>query len=423
MAVRPVENRPAAGKAVTHAGSGRPEALLRAGIRQYRMADFDLAASTFRQLVHMEPGNVQAWHGLGLACAACGLVDEALQALRSAVTLDPLSWRSWLSIAELCPAEKERSTSISSAIHALEQLGKAGGDGAVRARLASLLTSAGRHSEAVAWLELLPAASPGDCAIHLQLARARYRSGDFQKAFHHHCCALQASIPGSAAAAPRLQFDPRSAIDALKDIVAILEAAGEQPFLAAGTLLGFMRAGAPLAGDRDVDIGVLCKNGRRPDIASIIRAHPRLQLGLEARPGDRYFALRPGTIAIDIFLYESDGKCALSGFSDLAGDIQWRHTAFSVCERLIGGTSWRTPSNPDRYLYETYGPGWTSPDGAFSSSVSSPALYGTAPYARACYAAARALQAVWAGDTARADALERQSPFPFTRLGMGGSEM
>ena len=53
---------------------------------------------------------------------------------------------------------------------------------------------------------------------------------------------------------------PARALATLVKLVSIFEGGGLQPFLAAGTLLGFIRQGGPLAHDRDIDIGLMRAN-------------------------------------------------------------------------------------------------------------------------------------------------------------------
>lgn len=128
----------------------------------------------------------------------------------------------------------------------------------------------------------------------------------------------------------------------------LLNAAGLTGFLTGGTLLGFVRNGAPLPHDRDADIGILCDRYARPDITAILRAHPSIQLARSARAGDRYVGLTLGTVAVDLFLYEAEGPYRLCGFSDHPGEIQWRFSGFGVSRKIWQGASWNIPDNPDK---------------------------------------------------------------------------
>ena len=174
---------------------------------------------------------------------------------------------------------------------------------------------------------------------------------------------------------------------ALLKLCSLLETGGFRPFLVAGTLLGLVRSGSLLAHDRDIDIGL----------------H-------SARPGDRYVGLTVNGIAADIFVFDQTPSGMVCGFSNLPGDIQWRHTPFQLHNTRLARGMFCIPTPTETYLSECYGPGWRKPDPDFASAISSPALHNTSPYAIAYLALARARTCLLAGNATKAAALLQQLP-------------
>ncbi|WP_158085626.1 tetratricopeptide repeat protein [Henriciella aquimarina] len=369
------------------------------------------ACSAFDRLTRLAPGMSEAWHGLGLARHAKGNHAGALLAFRHSVRVAPTSWRSWQSIADITPSEAERRAAIRQACQSLKDA--AGRDPHKIMSYVNALRDAHDFSRMAAFIEANWTRFPSRAQAYERHAHALYNMGHYSDAFVQMKEALKATTEGpSQRVVNSSRFTPSAATDALQAVYNILTGAGLVCFPAAGTLLGLVRTGAPLAHDRDIDIGVLQQDGRRPDIAGLIRRHPALILERRARPGDRYFALNYQGIAVDIFLYTPIGEHVVCGFSDRRGDIAWRYARFGLCKARFGRFAWPVPENAEHYLAQTYGPGWSEPDPGFASVVSAPALYPTNPYARAFYAAGRARRSLLAGDADRARALAARSPLP-----------
>tara|TARA_R110001606_G_scaffold99949_1_gene220150 strand:+ start:4769 stop:5848 length:1080 start_codon:yes stop_codon:yes gene_type:complete len=333
------------------------------------------------------------------------------------VSYHPDAAESWASIADITPHEDERINALQYRADALLRWCD-GIDARPRdhADCARALLDAKRASEAIVFISDKAANFHDRAAAHDWLASALYESGAYREALRQKRAALAAGQPPSPARPSG--FNPDAAVRALRGIIQILAAAGIMAFPAAGTLLGICRDGAPLGHDRDVDIGVLGDLQGGPDLARIIRQHPDLLLNPRSRPGDRYFALTFKTIAVDIFLYEPGDGGLHCGLGRRAGDVAWRFTAFGLKDVSYHGQVWTVPDNPERYLAETYGPDWRTPDTGFASVLSSPALFAVNPYVRAYYALSRAHGCLLSGDTAKARALLRQSPVPVDLPGL-----
>ncbi|MGB3626061.1 MAG: hypothetical protein WA989_09540, partial [Henriciella sp.] len=278
------------------------------------------AGRIFSTLLNKRPGEPRFVHGLGLSLALSGKPEKALHAFRKTTSCDPSYWKAWQSIAEISPSEDERIGALSSLRDALAHAAsKRDAPHPVTLRFANLLIDRGEYETALLVLSGLIRKTEVAPSAQILMARAHYRRTEFEIAFRYYCKAYHAATPALSAAPDGYGFDTRRAAVAAQDMIQLLETAGTRPFLAAGTLLGFVRSGAPLTHDRDVDIGVLCDGSARPDIAGIIRRQPCLRLGFDARPGDRYFSTSYQGIGIDIFLYEAAAGHLLSGFSDLHG--------------------------------------------------------------------------------------------------------
>lgn len=379
--------------------------------RWLRTGAADRALDAFNELLSRSPSDARSLHGRGLALHALGQTEEALRAFRAASIADPKAWAPVASIADITPDETERTCALNRHADILVCRctdASAGAD--LFNRAAGALADAHRHVDLALFAQRYKARFKDAARAYDWRARASYELGEFSEALAWKRAALRLTQVERASVPPPLAFEPETALHALIDLSAVLEQAGLAFFLAAGTALGMIRSGGPLSHDRDIDIGVFREHAAGPDIAAILRTHPRLMLARGARPGDRYFALRHKGIAFDIFVHDKAGAGITCGFSDRPGDIQWRFSRFSLRPCTSAGRTWLLPHPIDRYLAESYGPDWRVPDKGFASAISSPSLCGVDIRVRAFYAAARARAALLAGNISKARALVRQSP-------------
>lgn len=394
--------------------------VLSLGAAWLRVGQAHKALDCFDKALLIDRADLQAQHGRALALEALGEREDALAALRAVTSASRDAWASWQSIGDITPREDERIHALDQAADALVRLCDRGQPAArLYPACAAALLDAHRGQAAIAFIAGNASRFTDAATVHDGLARAHYEMGDFREAFRHKQCAVSQGRRPRPHCLPA-RFSPDAAAGALSAMGEILNAAGVSFFLAAGTLLGFYRSGEPLAHDRDVDIGILASQEEAPDVAAIIRDHPGLALTRRARPSDRYFALTVKGIGIDIFLYEPGGGALHCGLGRLAGDVAWRFTPFGLKTAAFKGATWTVPDNCERYLGETYGPGWQTPDKGFASAVSSPALFDVDPCTRAYYALSRADKALRQGDSEKASALLRQSPVAIALTCPGG---
>ncbi|MBA4339622.1 MAG: hypothetical protein C0421_12320 [Hyphomonas sp.] len=368
------------------------------------------ALAEFETLLDQAPAHDGAAYGRGLALVALGERRAALSVFRHLTKPGPVASRAWASIADITPHEADRQQALHAAADMLTRHCEISGAVEDRRAAAEALLAARRPQEAGALLMSCRGPVSGAPMPDRLLARAWYHQGCFEAAFIEASRLLASTCADPAVSNPRPAFLPEKAVSVLVEILEVLAEAGVTAFLAAGTLLGFRRSHGPLAHDRDIDIGVIRNPDGGPDIAAILRTHDSILLPRITRPGDRYFGLQHRGVGVDIFLHDTAGQHLTCGFSDTNGDIQWRFTGFAIDHAVLGGRRWPVPGMPERYLAETYGPGWLVPDREFASAVSSPALYRTDAHARGYYAALRARAALIDGDIDKAGAVIRQSP-------------
>jgi hypothetical protein len=155
-------------------------------------------------------------------------------------------------------------------------------------------------------------------------------------------------------------------LDALRDAVRVLDEAKIPHFAAAGTALGIVREGRPLAHDLDIDIGIFdeyfdagkIRNAFAKDAAFVLDTpHPKNpKIGVTHRGG----------VSVDIFRYYSEGdKIYHNGVF-----VRWWNTPFSTERVDVHGFQVAIPVPKDRYLVENYGENWAIPDKTFDAFVS-----------------------------------------------------
>lgn len=374
-----------------------------------RSGDEDAAQASFDRILRISPENAEAHYGRGLVSVKRGETTNARLAFRAAAENSKTPWKYWGALADIKTNAKERREAIHKIAKTLAKHCRVHHAApTLYADCVSALIDDHRPGEAAAFVKECWSKFESETIAHDKLAGAYYRAGHFEHAFTHKLRALWRTEPGTRPACP--VFSPSNALAALRAFGDYLSRRDLPYFLAAGTLLGVLREGAPLAHDRDVDIGIVADKWTRYRVFEALRHHPGMLLRREATEYDRYFALKIDGIGIDIFLHDPVGKHLVCGFSRTAGDIQWRFSAFGRKHIQVGEDRWPIPDAPERYLTESYGAGWQIPDKGFASVIGSPALHDVHPHARAFYAAARARNALLNGDIEKAEALVRQSP-------------
>jgi SAM-dependent methyltransferase len=161
-------------------------------------------------------------------------------------------------------------------------------------------------------------------------------------------------------------------LDAVEDILRLLNESGVAAFPAYGTLLGAVRDGAVIGHDSDADLGYLSRFSSPVDV---MRESFRLQRVLE-RAGHRTVRYSGGAIkvevaekdglvrGVDVFAgFLHDGHLALMGELYVPFEREWLLPLGTI---ELEGRTLTVPAEPERLLEATYGPSWRVPDPAFS---------------------------------------------------------
>ena len=181
-------------------------------------------------------------------------------------------------------------------------------------------------------------------------------------------------------------MDTGLARTALLDLKVLLDKHSIPFFLCFGTLLGCVREGDFLPGDKDVDVGVF---------DDIPRDRLRSILGGSQSHADRVLTtVHRNGVTIDIFVHTRAGGHVDVGTEHPVDPIRWRFSAFNLTPREFVGASFLAPDNARRYLSEMYGPSWESPDPHFDGLIHSPAIQPGSERLSLCYACNRLLTAL-----------------------------
>lgn len=147
----------------------------------------------------------------------------------------------------------------------------------------------------------------------------------------------------------------------LIDFKEVLEGIDVPFFLMAGTVLGYIRDGQLLEGDKDVDVGVFEKDYDKARIEAALRASAKFQIKRVDDHADRIRAVHRNGVWIDVFPYFSEGHRTWH-----AGTVaRWWHEPFDLKPYEVAGTEFRIPADTDAYLEWNYGPDWRIPYSLF----------------------------------------------------------
>ncbi|MCY2927253.1 MAG: SLBB domain-containing protein [Planctomycetota bacterium] len=165
--VRRLTARPAEG-AKTSARK-EAESLAAEGWRLWGLRKLPEAEGTFRAAVEKDPGNANAWNGLGWAQMNQGKPLEAGESFRKATTIDPRLAGAWNGLGWIAKAQGRSDEAIE---HWQKAVGAQPTATAALAGLAGAYAERGQHDQAAAACRQWLAAEPGNAEAKAALARA-----------------------------------------------------------------------------------------------------------------------------------------------------------------------------------------------------------------------------------------------------------
>lgn len=224
--------------------------------------------------------------------------------------------------------------------------------------------TAEQHERLVAaWRAAVPA--PRDLTrVVRQLATAAGRAGLTDAAIDLYDQAIDQVLAGATPPAVRdTRLEGRGAWGAIVDLVEVLDRSGIPYFFAAGTVLGLVREGRPLAADGDIDVGILEEDFDLDRLRALFNAHPRFDLDV-VHPSTHKLGLRHrGGSPVDVFRFYREGDRVWHD----AVFVRWHNSPFDVDRLLVGGIAAPIPADRERYLTESYGEDWRTPNPGFDA--------------------------------------------------------
>jgi tetratricopeptide (TPR) repeat protein len=174
------------------------------------------------------------------------------------------------------------------------------------------------------------------------------------------------------------QFKSDVAQIALDDLYNRLNEIGLKPFLVSGTLLGYERNGAIFDHDKDFDLGIIGWEAQF-DIAECLLKSGVYGFDYKQLVGkDRLMISgvhKPTGVGWDIFFYNDMGDYFLNGVNfALNYTLEFHYSKFQIEEKRYGKKSYNVPNNIAKYLTETYGPDWHTPQENYLVHMESPIL-------------------------------------------------
>ncbi|XDZ64932.1 hypothetical protein AB8880_08335 [Alphaproteobacteria bacterium LSUCC0684] len=204
--------------------------------------------------------------------------------------------------------------------------------------------------------------------------RRSLSSGDFNAAISSADCMLPYVSPNVGVS----EFSREIAEYSLRRVNDVLVAAGLQPFLISGTLLGCVREGRIFNHDKDFDIGIFGWESQY-DVAAALLKSGEFNFSTKDLRGNKLFLLpvrhKDTGFDFDIFFFHDRDDHFLHGIDSRIGyTINYKFSKFDLISRSFMGNNYFIPSNYEKMLSENYGSTWNIPDPFYFVKLQSPAL-------------------------------------------------
>ena len=382
-------------------------------IRASESGNRDVAARGYRDALSARFLHPDSWSNL--AALAIALEDPlaARQHATRALQLDRRHADAWtnLGVASWHAGQhREGAQAMSQALQFAPGLAPAA------LNYALMLRMVGRLAQAHDILAAAVQANPGEWRLHLALAETG-RLLECHDVARRHALAALGMVPVTAKQTPspvahRSEHHGDLVIQTLIATADAFRDAGLPFHLIGGTLLALYRDGTPFPHDKDIDLGVPFDVDRDAVYQALAggftpvlpKDDPR---AVASRQWILGFTHQPTGIGVDLLFMHPHGDMVRlnMGWPDHIGTEM---PAYGLEMLRWQDRDWPMPSPPERYLEGIYGPGWRKPERHYDTQVSNPSRTQESLPRAVTLGLMRLVEAVRAGQWAKADALGQQ---------------
>ena len=382
-------------------------------IRSAEAGDRETAMRGYRDALAARFMHAQSWANLAALGIALGDPQAARQHAMRALQLDPRHSDAWanLGVASWHAGQHREGAQATS-----QALQHAPGMAAAALNYALMLRVVGRLVQANDMLANAVQANPGEWRLHMALAETARLLERHDIARRHVLAALgMVPVTASQAPSPAAHRAENHGDLVIQTLIATSDAfrdAGLPFHLIGGTLLALYRDGTPFPHDKDIDLGVpfdvdrdAVYQARAGGFTPVLpKDDPR---AVASRQWILGFIHQPTGIGVDLMFMHPHGDMVRlnMGWPDHIGTEM---PAYGLEMLRWQDRDWPMPSPPERYLEGIYGPGWRKPERHYDTQVSNPSRTPESLPRAVTLGLVRLVEAVRAGQWAKADALGQQ---------------
>ena len=347
------------------------------GLAYYKQSNYDAAIESFQRALLLDPTHPQTYSNLGVVLYESDRFLEALAAYEKAIQFKPDYFEAFSNRGNVLKELRQFEAALESygeAIALCEDYFEAYVNRGV------VYFELDRLEEARADYDRAIEINPDYSLAHSNLANVMKERGQLDPALKAFQTAIELKLrqlknqPLERFVVAQKPMLVQDASNVLLDLHSLLLEHSIPFFLAYGTLLGVYRDSELLPHDKDLDVG-LDWNFPRDQLISILKHSGNYWIDPKSTNPSHYdfnfgvIEKRRG-ISIDFFFFKPEGDFLLSGFHHLPRPLLWRFNRFDWGDIKYKGRTFKSPSNPELFLTDIYGPEWRVPDPYFDSLVS-----------------------------------------------------
>ena len=382
-------------------------------IRASESGDKAGAMRGYREALATRFAHPDSWSNLAALAIALEDAQAARQHAMHALRLDRRHVDAWVNLGVAnwhAGQHREGAQATNQALQVAPGLTAAALNFALMLRVVNRLTQA--HDMLTGAVQ----ANPGDWRLHLALADAS-RLLERHDLARRHVLATLGLVPVSADKTPapvvhRAENPGDLVTQTLLATADAFHAAGLPFHLIGGTMLALYRDGTPFPHDKDIDLGVPAEVDRDAVYQALVQGFSPVlprddERALSSRQWVLGFMHQATGIGVDLlFVHARSDMFRLDmGWPDHLGTEM---PAYGLEVLRWQDRDWQVPSPPERSLEGIYGPNWRTPERYYDTQVSNPSRTPESLPRAVTLALLRLVEAVRAGQWAKADALGQQ---------------